>query len=145
MHPVIVSLTAEPLVIMVTNYINAVMKEGLWSICSHPDVPTEQEFTHNCEIFQCEHTKDALLAAAAEMHGLDVRLLYMLLMTAHLHRELIMTIHGMDEPTSKYLERVCTYDPTSLTFKDIHGSLFMSENDGQSRWAPSQAYIIWMS
>ena len=64
MHPVIVSLTAEPLVIMVTNYINAVMKEGLWSICSHPDVPTEQEFTHNCEIFQCEHTKDALLAAA---------------------------------------------------------------------------------
>ena len=124
------------------DYINSVMKEGLWSM-SHPDVQTEQEFTHNCEMFQCEHTKDALLAAAAKMHGLDVRLFDMLLMTAHLHRELIMTIHGMDEPTSKYLDRVRTYDPTSLTFKDIHGSLFMSESSSQSRWAPSQAYLIY--
>ena len=122
-------------------YLNAVMREGLWSI-SHPDLQTEKEFRHNCEIFACEHTKEALLAAVADFHGLDVRLMDMILMTAHLHRELIMTLHGLDEPHSKYLERVRVYDPTALTFKDIHGSLFMSKDDGRARWAPSQAYLI---
>ena len=122
------------------DYLKAVMKEGLWSM-KHPDVQTEAELTHNYELFQCERSKEGLLSAAAQMHGLDVRLFEMLLMTAHLHRELIMTIHGMDESTCTYLNRVRVYDPTSLTFKDIHGSLFMSEN-GRARWSPSQAYLI---
>ena len=43
------------------------------------------------------------------------------------------------------LERARVYDPTALTFKDIHGSLFMDvhkDNVGGARWAPSQAYLI---
>ena len=126
------------------DYLSAVMREFLWCM-RHPDVQTKAEFRHNCELFACDPTKEALLAAAAKLHGLDPRLLDMLLMTAHLHRELIMTLHGLDESWSTYLERVRVYDPTALTFKDIHGSLFMDvhkDNVGGARWAPSQAYLI---
>ena len=53
-----------------------------------------------------------------------------------------MTLYGQDETFSKYLERVRVFDPTALTFKSIHGMLFMKGSDGQTRWAPSQAYLI---
>ena len=75
------------------DYINCVMKEGIWSM-KHCDVQTEEELKENCELFCCQQSKEALLAAVAAYHGLDVRLMDMLLMCAHLHREMIMTLQG---------------------------------------------------
>lgn len=126
------------------DYINAVLKEGVWCM-RHPDVQTQQEMRHNSEMFNCAQTKQALLEAAAKFHGLDVLLMDMTLMSAHLHREMIMTLHGLDDTHTRYMERCRVYDPTALTFKEIHGSLFMGEDDdsaGHARWTPSQIYLL---
>ena len=127
--------------------LSAAMKEGLWPI-RQPDVQTEAELRHNCELFGCEHDKTALLKAVAHRLGMHWQLLDQFLMDAHVHRELIITVHGENETHARYLERVRVYDPTApaLTFKAIHGSLCIAQEDGKGlRWSPSHAYLIYGS
>lgn len=124
------------------DYLTAVMKEGVWPI-RHPDVQTKKEFRHNCEMYACDHDSQSLLNAVARSLGMDSRCFEMFLMVEYLHREMIMTVHGGNETHIRYLERVRVYDPTALTFKDIHGSLCIGNDESDdSRWAPSQAFLI---
>ena len=123
------------------------MKEGIWPI-RQPDVQIEAELRHNCELFGCEHDKTALLKAVAHRLGMHWQLLDQFLMDAHVHRELIMTVHGENETHAIYLERVRVYDPTSLTYFKaiIHGSLCIAQEDDKGlRWSPSQTYLIYGS
>ena len=124
------------------DYLTAIMDENLWPI-RHIDVQTTAEFNHNCELFECDHTAKALLFAVASRLQIDVRFFEVLLMDTHLFRELIMTVHGGNESHRRYLERVRVYDPTAITYKDIHGSLCIGNDEGDGkRWSPSQAYLI---
>lgn len=109
------------------DYHTAIVKEKVWGI-NHPDVQTKKEFRHNCDMYQCDHNKQSLLEAVAKFHQVDWRFMDMVLMDAHVHREMILTVFGEGNEThTRYLELVRVYDPTALTFQNIHGSLRDSE------------------